>query len=196
MVSNSTVTAIKGNTVTGSLFVFEGEYDGTVDLDTDFATVFKELGLASSSDGVGVARAADSNTVVAWGDNEVDETYSNHTATITINLFSFKSLQTLKTLFGSANVTKTGTTIKVSAKAVNSAEKNSLAIVGVDKNGLAAVLFAKSAAVNPNQEFTWNDTDVVTIPAEFKLYKDKATQEFFQLLLEDAPAPASRTASK
>lgn len=184
MVSSNSVTAIKGNAVGGSLYIAEGGYEGAVSLTTDWDTIAKELGLASSAEGVALAQSADSNVIVAWGDKEIDELWSNSSVSVTINLFSFKDVNTLKALFGSANVTKTGSTIKVSGRGASSSEKNSIIVVGVDKRGLAAVLFCRIAAIDPNFEFTWNDTDPVAVPAVFKLYKDDAG-EFFQMLLED-----------
>lgn len=188
MVSASDVTAIKGNAIAGSLRAFNGVDPNAdeIDIDTDWDTAgYPEFALASSAEGISVAKSADSNVIVAWGDQEIDELFSNNSVNVTINIFSFKSLATLKVLFGKNNVTQTGNVIKVRGRGVSAAEKNSIAIVGVDKNGLAAVLYLEIAAVDPNFEFTWNDTDPVAIPAVFKLYKN-AAGDFFQLFLETA----------
>lgn len=185
MVNSNSVTAIKGNSITGSIFQCDGIYKERVDLETDFNTTpWTEMGLASSSDGITVDRSADSNVIVAWGDQEIDELFSNNAATVTINLFSFKDLGTLKALFGKNNVTREGSVIRVSGKGVSTAEKNSIAIVGVDKRGNAAILFCQIAALDPNYSFTWNDTDPVSIPAVFKLYKNER-DEFLEMILEE-----------
>lgn len=186
MANSSSVTAIKGNTISGSLAICDGINNVPVTLLTDFQqSPWKELGLAQSSEGITVDRSADSNVIVAWGDQEIDEIFSNNVVNVTINLFSFKDLTTLQTLFGKKNVKREGNVITVSGKGMSSAEKNSIAIIGVDKLGLAAILYCEIAAVDPNFSFTWNDTDPVAIPAVFKLYKN-AEGEFFQMLLEEA----------
>lgn len=184
MISPNTVTAIKGNTISGSIFATLTPFEGVVDLDTDFTeSPWREMGLAQSSEGVSVAKSADSNVVVAWGDNEIDEVYSNTSASVTTNLFSFKSINTLKALFGESNVVKTGSTIRVSCKSTQASDRISIAIVGVDKRGKAAILYCPIASIDPNFEFTWNDTDPVAVPAVFKL--KKKGDIFYELILED-----------
>ena len=189
-INPNSVSAIKGDAIRGSLHIYDGIYTGTVEIDTDFeAAGFKELGLASSEEGVSVSISADNSAITAWGDRKLADIYSNSAATVTINLFSFGSSETLRALFGKKNVTVSDGLITVSMKGADAPEQNSLAILGVDRNGQAAVLFARIAAVDPNFEFTWNDADPVSIPAVFNLYKDDENS-FGTLLLETEEEPA------
>lgn len=192
MVSNSSVTAIKGNQITGVAYLKAGGFSGAIDIDSDFDELgFTEFAIVSSEDGIAFSRSADSNEIKAWGDITIDEFWSNNSATITVNIISFKDVNSLKALFGSANVVKRADgVIEVSIKAISASEHVAIAILGVDKNGKDAILYARDAAIDPNFEFTWNDADPVAIPAVFKLFTDKATQELGKMLLDDAPIPA------
>lgn len=186
MVSNNSVTAVKGRVIDGSLLIKRGGHTGPVTADTDWkAQGFEVFGLASSEEGIGFSRSADSTPVVAWGENQVDEIWSGNAMSTTVNLFSFKNFETLKTLFGAANVTKKGTSIHVSGRDISAAEKSSIVIIGVDKQGQEVIFYAEQAAIDPNFEWTWNDQDPVAIPAVFNLYKSQTTGLRFEMFLED-----------
>lgn len=189
MLNSNTVGAIKGNLIRGVALMKQGAYTGpAIDLDTDLkAAGYTEFAIVSSEDGVVFAKSADSNEIKGWGDYTVDEIWSNNAAQITVNIISFKDVNSLKALFGAANVTKVNGIIRVKVKNVSASDRISLVIQGIDKNGKAAILFAREASIDPNFEFTWNDADPVAIPAVFKLYANTAS-ELAELILEDEPA--------
>lgn len=200
MVNSSTVTAIKGQTITGQAYLKLGVDREAVEVETDWeARGYEEFAIVSSEDGIGFGKTADSSLVKGWGDVTHDEIWSNNSASVTVNIISFTDVNSLRALFGSANVTKDAsgvTTVKI--KATNSSEHVSIAILGLDKNGKTVLLHAGDATIDPNFEFTWNDQDPVAIPAVFNLWKDPLTDEFGTMLIDgepDAPLPISRTAS-
>lgn len=198
MLNSKTVSAIKGNNIRGVALMKLGAYTGpAIDFTTDLKALgYVEFAIVSSEDGVGFAKSADVNKIKGWGDYTVDENWSNNEATITINIISFKDLQSLKFLFGAANVTKVDGVIRVKVKTVGATERISLVIQGIDKNGEAAILFAREASLDPNFEFTWNDADPVSIPAVVNLYA-QTDNELAELIFEsdDTPPVGGRVAA-
>ena len=184
MVSTNSVSAVKGK-LAGYALIKRGGHTGTVSADTDWEEEgFLPFALINNENGVGFSRSADSTKITGWGEQDIDEIWSNNAVTTTLNIFSFLDFETLKTLFGADNVTRVGTVTTVSGKGISSAEKNSIVLIGQDKKGNEVIFYAALAAVDPNFEWTWNDTDPVEIAAVFNLYKDPNTAEYFKMFIE------------
>lgn len=135
--------------------------DGT----TALASAYVAMGYISE-DGYVQSVETDTETVKAWGGDTVLTAQSSYSETHTVN-FIETNVNTLKTIYGSANVTEAGNTITVHSTGAELAECVLVIEIALTGGRVRRIVVPRAKLVDRSGDITFSDTDAIAYPAKF-----------------------------
>lgn len=152
--------------------------DATSELDA----AFKELGYASN-EGVTNSNTGSSNSIRAWGGDEVLVTQSEKTDTFTFTLIESTNVDTLKAVFGDKNVTgestEAGITVNVNATELDYA---SYVIDMILRGGVPKRIVIPSGKPSVIGEVSYTDTSAIGYPVTLSTQPDEKGNTHYEYI--------------
>lgn len=140
------------------------------DASTALDAAFKELGFVSE-DGVVNNNSGDNDEYYAWGGTPVLAMDGGKSDEWTLTLIESLNPEVLKTVYGEANVTVSGTQIKVSA-GIGQRENSAYVIDMILKGGALKRVVIPSAAISEVGEIVYKDDEPIGYELTLKAMDD------------------------
>ena len=140
--------------------------DGTTALDAAFVNMgyISDEGYVSNIE-------TDTEEVTAWGGDTVLTAQSSFRETHTVN-FIETNVNTLKTIYGSSNVTESGGVITVKSKSTELPECIVVIELLLTGNRVKRVVIPKAKIADRSAEISYSDTEAIAYPAVFSAAPD------------------------
>lgn len=170
MANVSTNVSVGKPQITGGLWVAPKGTTLPTDASTALDEAFVCLGFVSE-DGVENANEMETNTIKAWGGAIVYRTLTELNDTFALKLIESENEDVLKAVYGDANVTTSGSDIKIQVKAENPDEKVfvfELALRGNKKKRIVIPV----GAITARDAITYNDSDAIAYGVTISAYPD------------------------
>ena len=135
--------------------------DGT----TALANAYKNMGYISE-DGYVQSIETDTEEVKAWGGDTVLTAQSSYKETHTVN-FIETNADTLKVIYGAANVTEAGNTITVHSTGKELSEWVLVIEIALTGGRVRRIVVPRAKLVDRSGDITFSDSDAIAYPAKF-----------------------------
>lgn len=155
---------------TGAVYVAPAGTTLPKDATTALGDAFVNMGYISE-DGLVESIETDTTDVTAWGGDVVLSGQSSFAATYTVNLLETNA-ETMKLIYGDANVTGTGDTFSVKLNAQTLAEHVVVFEVALTGGRIKRIVVPRAQIVDRSGEISYTDGDAIVYPAQFKAYPD------------------------
>lgn len=140
--------------------------DGT----TTLAGAYVNMGYISE-DGYVQSIETDTEEIKAWGGDVVLTAQSSYKETHTVN-FIETNVNTLKTIFGAANVTEAGGKITVNAKSTPLTECIVVIELALTGGRVKRVVIPHATIADRSGDITYSDSEAIAYPAKFSASPD------------------------
>lgn len=154
---------------TGAVYVAPAGTALPTDATTELPEAFVNLGYVSE-DGLVESIETDTTDVTAWGGDTVLSGQSSFAATYTVNLLE-TSVESMKLLYGEANVTESSGALK-SVKVTAETLKKHVVVFEVALTGgrVERIILPSAQIVDRSGEISYTDGEAIIYPAAFKAY--------------------------
>lgn len=134
------------------------------------AAAFQNMGYISE-DGYVCGTETDTTEIKDWNGRVVLEGQSGYKETHTVN-FIETNINTLKVIYGAANVTQTGNEITV--KSTGAELEEHVVVIEVARTGgrIERIVIPKAKIVDRSGDLTYNATEAISYPAKFSASPD------------------------
>lgn len=155
---------------TGAVFVAPKGTAVPTDATTALGASFKNLGYISE-DGLVDSIETDTTDIKAWGGDVVLSGQSSFAETFTVNLLE-TNVDTLKAIYGEANVTENDGVISVAVTAAELPEQVVVFETVLTGGRIKRIVVPHAKIVDRSQEISYTDGDAIIYPAKFKAFPD------------------------
>lgn len=177
------VTAAKPK-VGGAVYVAPTGTTLPTDATTALGSAFKALGYISD-DGLTNSTTIDSDTIKAWGGDDVLMLYKGREDEFKYTLLEALNMDVLKQVYGASNVTGTlATGIIVTAKANIELPEQIYAIDMVLKDGTLKRIVLPAARVTDVGDITYSDTDAVGYETTIRALPDASGNTHYEYIYQ------------
>lgn len=155
---------------TGAVFIAPAGTNVPTDGTTALAAAFKNMGYISE-DGYVQSIETDTESITAWGGDTVLTAQSSYAETHTVN-FIETNVDTLKTIYGDANVTEASGKITVHSKGTELAECVVVIELALTGGRVKRVVIPRAKIADRSGDIAYSDTDAISYPAAFSASPD------------------------
>ena len=155
---------------TGAVFIAPAGTTLPTDGTTALADTYTSMGYISE-DGYVQSISTDTEEVKAWGGDTVLTAQSSYSETHTVN-FIETNVNTLKAIYGSANVTESGSTITVKSTGAELSECVVVIELALTGGRIKRVVIPRAKIADRSGDITYDDTTAIQYPAQFSASPD------------------------
>ena len=155
---------------TGAVFIAPAGTTLPTDGTTALGAAFQNMGYISE-DGYVQNIATDTEDVQAWGGDTVLTAQSSYSETHTVN-FIETNVDTLKVIYGDANVTEAGGTITVKSTGKELGECVVVIELVLTGGRVKRVVIPRAKIADRSGDITYDDTTAIAYPAQFSASPD------------------------
>lgn len=172
--------------ISGGVYVAPLNTTLPTDAKTALSSAFTCLGYVSE-DGLENANELDVSAIKAWGGNIVYRSLTELNDTFQFSLIESKNVDVLKAVYGAANVTQTGDTIKVDVVAEDPEELVWVFELAL-RGGVAKRIIVPDGAVTARDAITYNDSDPIAYNITVSAYPDEDGSTHTEYIEEGMPS--------
>ena len=150
---------------TGAVYIAPAGTTLPTDGTTALAAAYKSMGYISE-DGYVQSIETDTEEVKAWGGDTVLTAQSSYSETHTVNFIETK-VDTLKAIYGAANVSEAGNLITVHSTGKELSECVLVIELALTGGRVRRVVVPRAKLVDRSGDITFSDSDAIAYPAKF-----------------------------
>ena len=155
---------------TGAVYIAPAGTTLPTDGTTALAAAYKGMGYISE-DGYVQSIETDTTDVKAWGGDTVLTAQSSYSETHTVNFIETNE-DTLKAIYGAANVTKAGNVITVHSTGKELSECVLVIEIALTGGRVRRIIVPRAKLVDRSGDITFADSDAIAYPAKFAAQPD------------------------
>ena len=157
---------------TGAVYVAPAGTTVPTDATTALDAAFKNMGYISE-DGYTQSTETETQDIKDWNGRTVLTGQSGYTETHTVN-FIETNIDTLKVVYGAANVTQAGNLITVKSNGAELEEHVVVIEIALTGGRVRRIVIPKAKIADRSGEITYNATSAISYPAKFSASPDSS----------------------